>query len=614
MIKGGYQNQILRINLSTGSITTEPLQEEMARDYLGGRGFVAKILWDEVGPEVEPFSEDNKMVFAPGPLSGTFIPCSGKIEIGCKSPVHGGYGDSNMGGHLSAEVKYAGYDAIIVEGRAENPTYIYIDNDQVELRDASPYWGSGALETEKSLKEELGEEFQIASIGPAGENRVLFACISHDFGRQAGRTGVGAVMGDKNIKALAVRGNKTIPLADPQGLLEKGKAMYQEAVTKPGFKEWTPYGTALVTDWVNETGTFPTRNFQTGYFEDHKKINGQTLRREILVTDKGCFGCVIPCGKYSRGRVDRGEFYVEGPEYETIALLGGNVGLSDIHKVAYANHVADDLGLDTISGGNVAAFAIECFEKGILTEEQVGRKLAWDDLDSVVYLLESMAHRRGVGAVLAQGVKAAAEEFGQGSEEFAIHIKGLEVSGYECRHAASQLLAYMTADIGAHHNRAWSITYDVAVGEEVLEGKAEKTIELQHARPLFDALGLCRLPWIEIGFELENYEEAWPLVTGMDHSWEDLIEVSERIWNLTRCYQFRSIPGFGRSWDQAPPRMLKEPLPSGPSKGKLLGKEKAEKLLDTYYALRGWDSEGKPTRTKLESLKLDFCVDQVGAE
>lgn len=614
MIRGGYQGKILRVNLSTGEVATEPLCEDMAGDFLGGRGFVAKILWDEVGPEVEPFSDENKMVFAPGPLSGVFLPSSGKIEIGCKSPVHGGYGDSNMGGHLAAEMKFAGYDAMIVEGRAHKPVYLFIENDSVEIRDAAEYWGLGALEAEERLKKELGEDFQIATIGPAGENRVIFGCISHDFGRQAGRTGVGAVMGDKKMKAVAVRGTNTIPLADPKGVLEKGKAMYWSCFEKPGFKEWTPYGTAQVTDWVNEIGSFPTRNFQTGYFEHHQNINGPTLRREILVTDKGCFGCVIPCGKYSRGQINGEQFYVEGPEYETIALLGGNVGLSNIHKVAYANKVADDLGIDTISGGNVVGFAIECYERGILTEEDVGRPLAWDDLDSVVHLMQLIANREGIGNTLAKGVKEAARELGSGAEAFAVHVKGLEYSGYESRHAASQLLAYMTADIGAHHNRSWSITYDVAVGESVLEGKAEKTIELQHARPLFDALGACRLPWVEIGFELENYEEIWPLVTGMNHSWEDLIQVSERIWNLTRCYQFRSIPGFGRAWDQAPRRMLEEPLPSGPSKGKLLGREKAEELLDRYYQLRGWDYEGKPTRQKLEELKLSFCAEDIGAE
>lgn len=611
MIRGGYHKKILRVNLTEGRVTTEPLAEDLARDYLGGRGFCAKIIWDEVGPEVGPFDPENKVVIAPGPMSGVFIPGSGKIEMAAKSPVHGGYGEGNMGGHLAGEVKYAGYDAIIIEGAASAPVYISIDNDQVEIRDASAYWGKGSITTETMLKEELGEDFQVATIGPAGENRVTFACVSHDFGRQVGRTGIGAVLGSKNVKAIAVRGDRGVPLADPEGVLKKGKEMYEGCFSKPGFKEWTPYGTALVTDWVNETGTFPTRNFSTGHFEPYKNINGQTLRRKILVTDKGCLGCPIPCGKYSKATHNGEEFHVEGPEYETIALLGGNVGVDSIEEIAYLNYVADDLGIDTISAGNVAAFAIECFEKGIITEEQVGRKLAWGDTDGVAYLLEAMANREGIGDILARGVKAAAEEFGGGSAAFAIHVKGLEISGYECRHAASQLLAYMTADIGAHHNRAWAITYDVAMGEEKLEGKAEKTIELQHQRPLFDALGLCRLQWIELGFELDHYEDMFPLVTGMEFSWEDLMRVSERVWNLVRCYQFRCIPGFGRAWDQAPDRFLDEPLPSGPSKGKLLGREKANELLDRYYTLRGWDSEGRPSPAKLAELGLGFCAEEL---
>ncbi len=611
MIKGGYHRQILRINLSENKATTEPLSDDLVRDFLGGRGFCAKIIWDEVGPEVAPFDPENKVVIAPGPLSGAFLPGSGKIEMAAKSPVHGGYGEGNMGGHLASEVKYAGYDAIIIEGCAPGPVYIHIENDKVEIRDALKYWGDDSIITETKLKEDLGDEFQIATIGPAGENKVTFACVSHDFGRQVGRTGIGAVLGSKKVKAIAVRGTKGLPLADPAGVLKKGKEMFSTCFTSPGFKEWTPYGTALVTDWVNETGTFPTRNFSTGHFEPYQQINGQTLRREIMINDKGCFGCPIPCGKYSRAVHKGEEFYVEGPEYETIALLGGNVGIDDIREIAYLNHVADELGLDTISGGNVAGFAIECFEKGIITEEQVGRPLSWGDVDAVEYLLEAMAHRKGIGETLCQGVKHAAEVFGGESNKFAIHIKGLELSGYECRHAASQLLAYMTADIGAHHNRAWAITYDVAVGEDVLDGKAEKAVELQHTRPLFDALGLCRLQWVELEFDLEHYEEIFPLVTGMEYSWEELLKVSERVWNLVRCYQFRNIPGFGRSWDQAPPRMLEEPIPSGPSKGKLLGREKAEELLDRYYSLRGWDSEGRPSRDCLNALNLEYCAEEL---
>jgi len=602
---GGYAGKILRVNLTDGSWSTEKTSEELIRRFLGGRGFCAKMLYDELEPDVDPLGPENKVVIAPGPMTGLFLPSSGKVHMASKSPATGGYGDSNMGGHFGAEIKYAGYDAVVIEGAAKRPCYLVVEDDRVELRDASTWWGKGSFETEKELKQRLGEEFQIATIGPAGENVVRYACITHDFGRQAGRTGVGCVWGAKKLKAIAVRGTRSVPLADVRGALRKGRQMFEACFSKPGFKEWTPYGTAGVTDWINEIGAFPTKNFWTGYFEHYKNINGQALRERILVTDKGCFACPTPCGKYSRVREAQRCCYVEGPEYETIAMVGGNCLLDRIEDIAYANYLMDDLGIDTISGGNVIAFALECFEKGLITEEEAGRKLAFGDLDSVLYLARKIAYREGIGRILADGVKAAAERIGGGSERFAIHVKGLEWSGYESRYAPAMMLAYMTADIGAHHNRAWAITHDVAVGRDAIEGKAAKVIELQHIRPLFDTLGLCRLPWVEIGFELEHYAEMFPLVTGLDYTWEDLLLISERIWNVVRCFNVRHIPGFGRSWDYPPARFYEEPVPTGPAKGKLISRETLDRLLDDYYALRGWDKNGIPTPDKLRQLGLE---------
>lgn len=609
----GYAGKILRIDLTSGKTATEPLRPELARDYLGGRGFAAKTLFEEVPKGAEPFSAENIVVIAAGPLSGLFLPGSGKVTFATKSPATGGYGDSNMGGHFAPEIKYAGYDMIVIKGQATEPVVIVIDDDKVSLVSAAKYWGKGALESEAMLKHDLGEEFQIATIGPAGENLVKFACVSHDFGRQSGRTGVAAVLGWKRVKAIAVRGSQTVPVADPQGVLRKGEEMYKICFSKPGFKEWTPEGTAGVTDWVNEVGAFPTKNFETTYFEHHGNINGRALRERILVTDKGCFGCPIPCGKYSRVSFGSKPTHVEGPEYETIALLGGNCLLDSIEKVAYANYVCDELGLDTISGGNVAAFALECFEKGILTEKQVGRKVAFGDLDSVVYLLEKIARREGVGDLLAEGVKTASEKLGGGSQRFAIQVKGLEWSGYESRYSPSMMLSYMTCDVGAHHNRSWAITHDVAVGRESLEGKADKVIELQHIRPLFDALGICRLQWVEIGFELNHYEEIFPLVTGLNYSWQDLLQISERIWNLTRAFWVREVPGFGRTMEYPPARFMEDPIPTGPAKGKYLPKETLDILLDDYYAKRGWDKNGIPTPEKLKELGLAFAICAVSA-
>ena len=607
----GYGGRILRVNLSSRTVKTEPTPEKLAREYLGGRGFVAKILWDELAPGVEPFSEGNKVVIASGPLAGLFLPGAGKIEMGTKSPATGLYGEGNMGGHLAGELKFAGYDAIIIEGVATKPCFLLIDDDKVGIRDAARYWGKGAFEAEKMLKDDLGEDFKVATIGPAGENLVVYAVVSHDFGRQVGRTGVGAVLGHKKVKAIAVRGSRGFEVADPEGVFKKGKEMYEVCFAKPGFEAWTPYGTAGVTDWINDIGAFPTKNFQTGYFEKHKQINGSALRERIHILDKGCTGCPIPCGKYSRTTYKGKTIYVEGPEYETIALMGGNLAIEAIEEVAYLNYVADELGLDTISGGSVAGFVIECLEKGVLTPAQVGRDIKWGDTEGVAWLLERIARREGIGDLLAKGVRAAAAEFGQGSERYAMHVKGLEISGYESRFAPAMMLAYMTADIGGHHNRAWAITYDAAVGQDKIEGKAWKVIELQHIRPLFDALGLCRFPWIEIGFELEHYADMFPLVTGWMYSWEDLLKISERIWNLTRCFNRREKPDFDRRDDLPPPRWLEEPLPSGAGKGKFMSPENANKMLDEYYALRGWDKRGLPTPAKLKELGLEFVLDKL---
>lgn len=601
----GYAGRILDVDLGSRQWTVKPLPERLARDYLGGRGFVSRTLFDEIEPGSDPLGPKNVLVMASGPLTGVFLPCSSKVEFGAKSPATGGYGDSNMGGHIGSELKYAGYDMIIIRGQSQSPCYLYIDDDRVEIKDASDLWGKGAIETETALKARLGDEFQMATIGVAGENLVKIACISHDFGRQAGRTGMGAVMGSKKLKAIAVHGTKGVPLADPAKVLEVGKSKFQALFAKPGFKEWTPYGTAGITDWVNEVGSFPTRNFSTGYLEGYEAINGKAVREKILVIDKGCFCCAIPCGKYSHTRVNGREAYVEGPEYETVALIGGNCMLGEVEEVAYANYVMDELGIDTISGGGVVAFAIECFERGIISEADLGRAVRFGDLDSVVHIANLVAKREGIGDVLAEGVRAASVKLGGGSEKFAMHVKGLEISGYEPRNTPAMLLAYMTCDVGAHHNRAWAITYDIAVGREKLEGKAAKVIELQHVRPVLDMVGACRFPWIEVGFELEHYPEIINVVTGSSHTWETLSAIGERVWNLNRCFNVREIPDFGRKYDYPPARIYEEDIPSGPTKGKHITREQIEALLDEYYDLRGWTRGGKPKAEKLAALGLE---------
>jgi len=601
----GYGGKLLRINLSTDKIESKDLPDKLVKEYIGGRGFTARILYDELKPGIDPLGPDNKVVVASGPLAGLFVPGAGKLTFAAKSPATNSYGDSNVGGMLAAEIKFAGYDTIIIEGQAKKPSYIYINNDKVEIRDAGKHWGKGAITAERALKDELGEEFQIAVIGPAGENRVKFACISHDFGRQAGRTGIGAVLGSKNLKAIAVRGSKSIKLSDPKGLLKLTKQAIADCQKHPAIQMWLNQGTASVTVWSNEQGSFPTRNFQSGYFKDYQKISGDVMQKETIVTNKACFGCPMACGKYARVRKDGKDYYVEGPEYETAALIGGDCAVGNITDLTYANWLCDELGLDTISGGSVAAFAMECFEKGIIGKKDTdGMELKFGDIKSFEWLMNKIARREGIGGVLAEGVKVAAQKFDKGAEKFAMQIKGLEISGYESRKAPAMLLAYMTCDIGAHHNRAWAITHDIAVGRDKIEGKAKRVIELQHIRPLFDMLGCCRLQWVELELSLEYYPKFLKVTTGMDYTFDELLKSSERVWNLTRLFLIRENKDFGRQFDYPPPRVYEEPVQNGPTKGSMVKKEDIDKLLDEYYALRGWDKTGKPTNAKLKELSL----------
>jgi len=604
----GYGGQVLRVNLTQGSVEKSDLDPSLARDYLGGRGFAAKILYSELEKGVDPLGEANKLVMAAGPISGLLIPGAGKTTFAAKSPATGGYADSNVGGMLSAEMKFAGYDLIIVEGVSPKPVYLYIDDDTVELRDAKDYWGQGAITAETALKKELGDDFQIALVGPGAENLVKYACICHDFGRQAGRAGVGTVMGSKKLKAIAIRGSKSIPVADVSEFRRVGREMLEFCKNSDAWDVWVRLGTAGLNIPSNEWGSFPTRNFQSGHFEEMDKMTGEYMREQIVVTDKACFACPCACGKYSYTK--KWDVHVEGPEYETAAFLGADVAIADIEDVAYANYLCDELGIDTISAGNVIAFAIECFEKGIITTKDTdGLALRFGDSEGVFELIQKIAKREGIGDVLAEGVRHAAEVFGGGSSDFAMQIKGLEISGYESRDAPAMMLAYMTADIGAHHNRAWAITYDIEVGRDgVTADKAAKVIELQHIRPLLDALGCCRLQWVELGMPLDYYVPAMKAITGVDRSWDDLIHVAERVWNLTRSFWVREMDGFGREWDYPPPRWYTDPVPTGPSKGKLVTKQNVDKLLDMYYEQRGWDQNGIPTREKLDQLGLDFVT------
>jgi aldehyde:ferredoxin oxidoreductase len=601
----GYGGNILRVNLTTGKITREPTPVDVAHDFIGGRGFGIYFLTKEVPVHADPLGPENKLIISNGPLSGMLVPGGGKCDWTCKSPLTGGYADASMGGHFTAEMKYAGLDSIILEGQSPKPVVLLIDDQKAELCDASSLWGKGAIDTEVELKKKYGEEFQIAAIGPGGENEVLYACINHDYGRQAGRGGVGAVMGNKKVKAIILHGTGSVPVADLDGYRKAGMALYKACKEADGLKDWTRYGTTIVVSWCDEVGALPTRNFQAGSFEDGKTLYGPVMREQIVITDKGCFGCPCPCGKYSN--VKKYKTQVEGPEYETIGMLGSDVGLADISDVAQANLLCDDLGIDSISAGGCIAWAMEAYEKGILTKEDTdGLDLKFGNVEAVFAAIKKIAAREGkLGALLAEGTKRAAAKVGKGSEKFAIHVKGMEQSAYAIHNATAMLISYMTSDVGAHHNRAWAITYDLQVGrDKVVPEKVARVIWLQHFRPMFDVLGSCRLQWVELGINRDLYLPLLEAMTGVKRTWEDLEKTGERIWNLTRLYWMREIEGFGREWDQPAPRFYEDAPATGATAGQITKYEDVQRLLEMYYEQRGWDSDGHPTPATLERLNL----------
>lgn len=606
MVKGFAGSQ-LRIDLSTGTIRKSPLDPTFARKWLGGRGFVAKILYDEVPRNADPFGPDNRLVVTPGVFSGNFGPSGSKCSFGAVSPLSNGEGDSTVGGHFGPELKFAGLDLIVFEGIAPKPVYLYIDDDRIELRDASPYWGRGTMETEEALKKDLGEDFEIAAVGPAAENLVAFACIGHDYGRQAGRCGVGAVMGSKRLKAIAVRGTRSTPIHDIATLKNLTMSIIKRTAAHPNMAPWQKYGTAMFVGWSNEHGVYPTHNFQTTYFERYAGIDGGPLVDRILVSNKACFGCWMNCGKYSKVHIEGKEtIYVEGPEYETGSLCGGNCGFDQIEQVAYVNWLCDQAGIDTMTGGNIIAFAMECYEKGLITREQLeGHELRWGNLDDVEHFVDMVVKRRGIGDAFARGYQAAAKRIGGGAERYACQVKGQGMSGYDGRGAPAMLLAYMTADIGAHHNRAWTITMDEDLGKDVIRGKAKVVVHLQHIRPLFDTISSCRLFWGEVDVTAEEHIDAIKLMTGWDDfTLEEAMRLSDRIWNLNRAHYIERNGGPGRKFDYPNARFYEEAVPSGPAKGARLTLADLDVMLDEYYEARGWGKNGNPTREVLEDLDL----------
>nr|MDO8076879.1 aldehyde ferredoxin oxidoreductase family protein [Candidatus Freyarchaeota archaeon] len=596
-----YKGTILRVNLATGNIKTEPIPDELVRKYIGGRGLSAKILYDELDPKVDPLSPDNKLIFATGPLTGTNAPSGGRYEVSCKSPLTGTITGANSGGQWGAHLRMAGVDVIIFEGKAEKPVYLQITDGEYELKSAEKLWGLDTHKTTDTLQSELGKDYRIACIGPAGEKLVRMACIINDKHRAPGRGGVGAVMGSKNLKAIAVKGTQKVEVADEEAFKKARedalKKLKENSVTAEGLPT---YGTAVLVNIINENGMFPTRNFQTGVFPEADKISGETMAETILTKRAACFACPIGCGRVTEVKAGKYKSAGEGPEYETIWAFGSQCGISDLEAIAKANYLCNELGLDTISMGSTIGCAMELYEKGKVSKDAAGRELNWGDPDVIVELTEKAGKREGFGDDLAEGSLRLAEKYG--APEISMSVKGQELPAYDPRGAQGQGLQYATTNRGGCHVRGYMISPEIlGIPEKLdrfsIEGKEVWVKNFQDLTAVIDSSGMCLFTSFALG--AQEYAALLASATGIDWTGDELMVIGDRIWNVERLFNIKA--GFTAEDDTLPPRLLKEPMPEGPSKGYVV---QLDKMLPKYYEVRGWDANGVPTKEKLEQLGI----------
>jgi aldehyde:ferredoxin oxidoreductase len=602
----GWNGRMLRVNLSKKKAVAQSYYAELAKNYLGGRGFAVKILWDELKPGIDPFSPENKLVLAAGPLTGFALPSSGKMVVASKSPLTWGYGDGNIGTLAAVHMRKAGYDTVVVEGKSEKPVILFVQDESVEFFDATDFWGLNSFETERRLAENYGHSVGVLCIGQAGENLVKFANIVSQEGRAGGRPGMGAVMGAKNLKAAVFIGSNDLPTAHPREMKDLGAETLRDVLAKANYAFWKRQGTMGTIEWSQENSVLPTFNYREGVFSKADAISGSVMER-IKVSNRGCPQCNMTCGNIVKDS-DRKKAELD---YENVVMLGSNIGLSNLKQVAALNRVADEYGLDTISLGNVLGFAMEACEKGLIKE-----KVAWGKFKATQLLIKDIAFRNGnLGNMLADGVYSASQEVGHDSGNWSMHVKGLEISAYDCHTTPGMALAYGTCSIGAHHKDAWVISWEVKSEREGYTAeKVDKVIELQRIRGgVFECLGVCRFPWVELGFELEWYPRLLEMTTGVELPWQDLSVIGDRVFNLTRAFWVREYENkWSAAMDVPPPRWFEEPLTKGSFKGAKLDRAKYDKMLQMYYGRRGWDERGIPRESTLTNLGLGKVVKELG--
>jgi len=585
----GFNGRIARINLDARKITIESPTESYYRSYLGGRGFIAHTLLKEVPQKIDPFGPENKIIFALGPITGHPFAGSGRNSVGCKSPLSGGYGESEAGGYWGAELKKAGFDGLIIEEISKKPVYLWINNGNIEIRDASNLWGLAVADTQNAIRKELNDnKIRTAVIGPAGENRVRFACILNDCNHAAGRSGMGAVMGSKNLKAIAARGKSSLQVADRKRLLEINRWMLENY--KENSKFWR-YGTGAGIAKFEETGNLPIRNFKGGRFPGAEKINAKLLCENYLEKMGSCFACPIRCKKVIKlEKPYEVDPVYGGPEYETLAALGSNCGIDDLKAIMKANELCNCFGMDTISTGVVIAFAMECFENNVLESKDTdGLDLTFGNAQAMLEMVERIARRQGFGDLLAEGTKRASETIGKGATDYAMHVKGEEIPMHEPRFKQPLGLHYSMHVTGADHGTG--INDSSALDEE----SAKKLYELGFSAQLSNYIGICRfVPWSD-----QQIIDALECITGWQMDSRELMDVVERGIALARIFNIRE--GFSAEDDRLPKRF--ETTPSdGPLKG--INPIKLARAQKTYYQIMGWDEFGIPTRKKLADLQI----------
>ncbi len=597
-----FLGKLLRVDLTNGVIKEEPVSESLVKKYIGGRGLGTKIYADEVAKDVDVFSPDNKLILMTGPLTGTFATSAGRLMWITKAPLTGTIGCSNSGGQFGPELKFAGFDGVIFEGKSEKPVYLYVHDGKAELRSAEDIWGKTVFETTDLLIGATDPDAKVSCIGPAGEKGVLYATIMNEKHRAAGRGGLGAVMGSKNLKAVVARGTGGIKVADKAGFLaactDARQKLKDNPVTGGGLGA---YGTEILVNIINASGGLPLRNARDGaYYDDADDISGETLAEKYLVRNKGCFGCSMACGRVTKIKEGPFKSSGEGPEYEAAWALGASCGINDLEAICNANFLCNEYGMDPITMGATFACAMELFDKGLIPKDEMGGSLVFGDAASIVEFAKKTALREGFGDKLAQGSYRLAESYG--APELSMSVKKQEMPAYDGRSLQGMGLEYATSNRGGCHVRGYLVSPEilgipVKLDPLVTEGKANMLKIFQDLTAVVDSAGLCLFTTFGIG--LPEIGDMLRTATGWDLSDEDLLVAGDRIWNIEKL--FNMSQGFTKKDDTLPPRILTVPMPSGPAKGKVC---ELDVMLPEYYQLRGWDAEGVPTKDKLGELGL----------